>query len=784
MLLPAWTTGSHAEPGDDVHDPRTRRGTAERGAAETLPTYLTRFVGRDEEIRQLRTQLAHHRLVTICGTGGLGKTRLAAEVAARAKAQFPDGIFWASLTGVVGDAATERAIGAAALGRPTSGVDPLASAITVIGRRRLLLVLDNCEQAAGACAAALTRLLAGCPSLRCVTTSRIALQAPGEQVYAIPPLGAGADGPDRGDAVALFLDRAALGAPGWEVSSSSATIREICDRLEGLPLAIELAASWVRVLAPADLLTEISRGLDALSDAGDLVEGRHRSIQAVLATTWTWLGASEREVLARLGIFVDGFSREAARVVAGATLGILATLSERSLIRRTPQPSGGTRYHVHELVRVFAEQRLRELGAWDETELRHYAYAADLVRAAERTWDTADEPEALVRIAADSGNVEAAVVRAVDRGAATDALRLVGGLFAYWIYTAPLEARRLLLERALAIPAEPGEGPAVRARALNVAGYAWLYRDRHVAADRFTEAIALYRQVDDRPGEAWTLRGLGYVHLVWNEPEVSDRLNRESLQICREVGDRPGIAWSLFDAAESAVARRELDRALPLLAEAEHAFAALGIDYARYRTLILLGDVHRLRRDWLSALERYREALALQRRRHFTTRGAEITEGLGALAAEVGRVDLTARLHGVAATWRRVLGTARLGYNEMDFDATHASAQRRLPSAEWLRLFEVGQRLTVAESEVDTEKIAHDLVVWCSSPVGHLTRRELDVLGLVAEGLSNPDIATRLVLSPRTVHAHVRSIFDKLGVSSRTAAALRARELGLGAPRN
>ena len=465
-------------------DPRSSGETAERGAAGVLPTYLTRFVGRNDELHEVAALLTAHRLVTICGTGGLGKTRLAVEVAGRCVERFPDGLLWVSLVGVDDEAAVERAIGAAALRHATSGVDPIASAATVIGGRRMLIVLDNCEQVATACAAAALRLLASCPSLRFVSTSRIPLQVPVEQVYAIPPLGAESQGLRTGDAVALFLDRAALGAPGWEAAASVDTIEQICERLEGLPLAIELAASWVRVLSPTDLLVEITSGLEALSDVGEVVEARHRSMQAVLAATWTWLGATERDVLARLSVFVGGFGRGAAEDVADATLGILATLSERALIRRAPDVNGATRYQVHELVRVFAEQRLREQQEWAETVLRHYAYAAALVQSAQESWDTEDEPRALAGIAADSGNIEAAVTRAIDRRAATDALRLAGGLFAYWIYTAPLEARRQMLELALSLPADAAEDPAIRARALNVAGYAWLYRDRHVAAER------------------------------------------------------------------------------------------------------------------------------------------------------------------------------------------------------------------------------------------------------------------------------------------------------------
>ncbi len=755
-------------------------------AAGGLPAYLTRFIGRSQELQQLRALLDRHRVITICGAGGLGKTRLAVELSHRCAGMFPDGVVWVSLVGVVGAAAADRSIGAAVLHHPSSGIDPIASAAAAIGQRRMLLVLDNCEQVSVPCAAAVSRLLGECPSLAIVTTSRIALHVRAEHVYSVPPLRLLPDGRTLGDAVALFVDRASLGAPGWRVSAAvDAVVVQVCGRLEGLPLAIELAASWIRVLSPQDLLAEITRGINTLSDAGEVVAVRHRSLQAVLETTWTWLGDAQRDVLARLSVFVDGFTRQAAEAVAGATLGTLATLSERALIRRVPDDSGATRYHVHELVRVFADQQLGEQDQRGGAEQQHYAFFAQLVGSAQASWDSEDEPAALAMIAVDQGNVEAAVTRAIDRGAATEALALAGGLFAYWIYTAPLESRQEILDRALSLPPDEAEDPAVRARALNVAGYAWLYADRGRAADLFTQALALYRRAGDRLGEAWTLRGLGYVHLVWGELEIADRLNQESLRICQEVGDRAGLAWSLYDGAESAVARRDLDRALPLLTEALAVFADLGIDYATYRSLILIADVQRLQRAWLPALEQYRHALNLQRRRGFTTRGAEIMEGLAALATEVGRVDLTARLHGAATTWRQALGTARLGYNQADFDQAHASAQRRLPSAEWLHLFEAGGQQSFADAEIDTEKITRDLTDWCrTSPAAQLTPREVDVLRLIAEGLSNPEIASRLVLSPRTIHAHVRSIFAKLDVSTRTAAALTARELALGPPSN
>lgn len=247
-------------------------------------------------------------------------------------------------------------------------------------------MLDNCEQIVRPCGEAVTRLLAACSSLAIVVTSRVALHVPGEKVYVVPPLQVASDRARPGDAVALFIDRASMGAPGWSTHPvTDSVVTEICERLEGLPLAIELAASWVRVLSPHDLLAEITNGLEVLSAVGEVVADRHRSMQTVLHSTWNWLGAKERDVLAKPSVFVDGFSRDAAEAVAGATLGALASLSERSVIRRVPHPSGITRYHVHELIRAFAEDQLRAQHRWPEVEHQHYLTSRASCRARNRS---------------------------------------------------------------------------------------------------------------------------------------------------------------------------------------------------------------------------------------------------------------------------------------------------------------------------------------------------------------------------------------------------------------
>lgn len=239
---------------------------------------------------------------------------------------------------------------------------------------------------------------------------------------------------------------------------------------------------------------------------------------------------------------------------------------------------------------------------------------------------------------------------------------------------------------------------------MNVAGYAWMSIHRQRALELFAEGLALYRCADDRIGEAWGLRGLGYAHLIWNEIEAAELCNEQSFEICRGADDRVGLAWCLYDRAESAFARRGLEAAEPLLTECLARFSDLGIDFAAYRTLVLLAGVHRLRREWLPALSQYRRALEVQHDRGFTARGAEILEGLGALAIEVARADLAARLFGAAAAWRRAIGLARLRYNQADYEQSYAASRRQLSSADWMNQFERGERLTYEETRLDAEK--------------------------------------------------------------------------------
>ena len=336
--------------------------------------------------------------------------------------EVPIDVFWVSLVDVVdpGDVGPAMA-SALGLSGPAAR-NSAASLARAVGSSHVLLVLDNCEQVRAACGSLVAELVESCPRLTVLATSRLPLQLSAEVVYPIPPLGSVGEQSDPyvNDATALFMDRAQTVAPLYRMTDLNARIvADICRTLSGLPLAIELAASWIRVLAPRELLSHLSEASMKLATDAPHVDERHRSIQAVLDSSWQWLAEEQRSVLAALGVFVGGFTPAAASAVSGADLATLAYLAELSLIQRFPEASGGTRFHVHELVRTYAVERLErpaEIRDW------HVSYFLDLVES--RSWGTPVEPLWSDPLGADLANIEAAAVWAMKRQDAEAAQRL------------------------------------------------------------------------------------------------------------------------------------------------------------------------------------------------------------------------------------------------------------------------------------------------------------------------------------------------------------------------
>jgi predicted ATPase/DNA-binding CsgD family transcriptional regulator len=746
--------------------------------ADTLPTYLTRFVGRDREIAAVLSMLHAGRLVTVCGVGGAGKTRMAIEVAKRSRAHSgaiaDSEVFWVPLASVV-DATEVPAAVAAGIGLAGSvGDRALMPVVRALTDRQALLVLDNCEQLGAACREVVASLLSACPTVTVLATSRIPLELPAEEVFAVPPLGGAAlrADPFESDAVALFLDRATSVAGSYALTEQNAkSLGEICDVLHGLPLAIELAASWIRVLSPHDLLDHLRQADIALASDTALVEERHRSLEMILHTSWRWLSARERTVLSALAIFVGGFTREAAEAVAEADLGVLAALAERSLIQRLPDARGGSRYQVHELVRRYA---LRHIADDRQIRARHFAYFLELVETLETDWNTQLEPLWSNPIGADLANVSTAMMWVLDQGDAEAALRMAVGLDRFWIFSVPPPAVRLAwLEAALVLPWSPASvvGMRARAKAYQLAGLLKTRADPVAAQGLLEQGLVLFEKIGDQVGAAACVRNHGLAGLLVGDPEKGRREIAGSLDRCQACGDELGVAWSCDALGTASFVLGEFAEASSYLLESISQFERLDGALGACHALVDLGLSLRHEGKLPAALNAYRNALRYQREYRFTTETANSLDGIAVVAAALGHLDLATRLFGAASGWREIYQQESWFPMPSDFHKSAATVRRRIGERAWLEAYESGRKLNPEHARRLAEEAITALDGELQRRSAGLTAREIDVLHLVADGLSNAEIAERLVLSERTVHAHLRSIFDKLGVNSRTAAA-------------
>ena len=584
--------------------------------------------------------------------------------------------------------------------------------------------------------------------------------------------------PFASDATALFLERARLVALAYALTDdNAATVAEICDALRGSPLAIELAASWIHALSPADLLVEITKTSGALTSHSAVVEDRHRSLGAILDSSWGWLDDRQCSVLSCLAVFVGGFTREAAQAVAGAEPDSLATLISRSMIQRLPDAVGGSRYQVHELVRSYAFSRLQEV---DEVAERHFVYFLDLVESLEPTWNTAVEPVWSNPIGADLGNIDAATVWALERGDAEKALRMAVRLDAFWIFSAPsATVRQARLEAALDLPWAPSSvaGVRARARAYHLVGMKEGRFDRARAQRLLRAGQALFHQVGDQAGVAACVRAHGVASLLAGDAKSCRQDVLKSLVLCRSCGDAQGAAWCVMLLGRVALVFGELDQAVTYLTDAIAEFERLGSPFGACHGRVELAEALRRGRRWAAAMAAYQQAFQDQQRHHFTVESAAILEGLAVIAAALHHFELAARLCGVAAAWRTTYDETYWFGNPDAFEKSADHIRRHLGDQAWLRAYAEGKTATYGAATRLAAEALQNLAAELQLPPSGLTPREVDVLRLVAEGLSNAQIADQLLLSPRTVHAHLRSIFEKLEVTSRTAAAHAAASL-------
>jgi non-specific serine/threonine protein kinase len=791
-----------------------------------LPPQPTPLIGREDELAFLRSLLAQDdgRLLTLIGSGGVGKTRLAVAAAAQAAERFPDGVWFVDLAPLADPSLVVPTIARVVGVREQTGQDPLEALATFLGARAVLLVVDNLEHLLPA-AADLDALLREGPHLTLLATSREPLRLRRERLFEVYPLQVPAPHPATWTianlaampAVQLFLMRAQAADARFELSPANAeAVAELSRRLEGLPLAVELAAARIRLLEPKVLLARMHQSLALLHwDASDLPP-RHRSLHATLDWSYVLLTAHQQALFRRLAIFAGGFTLEGAEAVfAGAVPGAddgagdglfyrrpeppprspaalddLAALVDHSLVRQVAPVGEEPRYRLLETVRAFGLEQLQASGEESEVRRRHLVYFVALAeRLAEHVRLTEGE-QVLARLDAEHANVRAALAWAEASGEAALGLRLARALFNYWLARGHLREGIGWLERALGW--DPTAPSAERARALGGLGWLALFQgDSDRAEAAFGEALCAAVAVRAPLTEAMALTGLALVHLNRGHYEAAAARTDEALALYLDqesaaIAGPTYVSLTYARRGEIALAAGDLAGAARSLKEAERRQRAPGQTWGLSAILRWRGDLARARGDLAGALAHYRESLALAGDSGHRLWQADALEGVAAVAAAWGQPERAARLHGAAAAVREQMGEAVPPWvrpaRERDLAAARAALAPDAFDAAWAAGAALPLEAAVAEAIADPRA---GLTASGAPPTADpaaalgLTPREVDVLRLLAQGYSNQEIGNALFISKRTASFHVSNLLAKLELESRAAAAAFAVRNGL-----
>jgi predicted ATPase/DNA-binding SARP family transcriptional activator len=635
-----------------MRSPSRLRGVGFPASAQ-IPVYLTPLVGRSREMEEVCTLLGTGRLVSLVGAGGSGKTRLAAAVGSWGRGRHPGGVAWVDLAPLSDPELTARHA-AATLGiREHPGRTAADSLIELIGRHSVLLVLDNCEHVLGPCAVLVDLLLRGCPALRVLTTSRQALGIAGEKAWLVPPLALSAPGGtvEEAGAVQLFVQRARDVLSSFALTEvNTPAVEHICRQLDGLPLAIELAAARVRLLPPEQLAARLDDVFRLLTSSSQVALPRHRTLRALIDWSYELLSPDERLLLERLSVFAGGFSLEAAERVAadegvraGDILDLLAALVDKSLVS-VREWQGEARYVLLEVVRQYAADRLPRsqrtgaaVGAVDRLRMRHAHHFADYAEQMAVRLQRPGELEWLSRLELEHDNIRAALSWSLTAGEAKLALRLSVAMRDFWRLRGHLSEGVRWTEQALQLPF--GSEHVLRTRAL--VGTAVLERMRGeylTLRERLAEGEEIARRTGDQTGLAEVLTQLGTS--LRDRHELDDAAARleEAIALWRQMGDPKGLTLALGVRASICLARQETAHARSLRLEAVEIARRIGDPEDEARGLLGLGEVARLEGDTDGARAYYERSLERFRELGDEWHAAAANHNLGWVDAESGQL--------------------------------------------------------------------------------------------------------------------------------------------------
>ena len=840
------------------------------GLWHTPPLPTTPFIGREAELATLGDLLAKPgcQLLTLVGPGGIGKTRVATQLAQEQAVAFAYGVAFVSLVSVQTAAHIVPAIARALQITLHHQADPLVQLAMYLCDKELLLILDNFEHLQAG-VGVLSALIRDAPGVTLLITSRERLNLREEWAVQIEgltyPVNDRDDTLEAYSAARLFLETARRVQGGHGLSPlERQSVPRICRLVHGMPLALELAAAWVRLLSCAEIAAEIERSLGFLTTPSNNGPERHRSMHVVFERSWQLLADDEQRVLRQLAVFRGGCDRTAGLDVVGATLPRLAALVDKSLVHR----AANNRYALHELVRQYAEEKLVAAGEVEQTRDRHLTFYLQIAEDMEPKLVGPEQEVALGTLESDHDNLRAALQWALDGGKCEDAARLAGALARFWDMRGYFSEGRRWLEAALggdSTGTTHAIHARVRAKALGGAGtLADQQSDIQRAQELHEESLRLYQELGDQEGVARALNGLGTTMESRLDPLRAQPLHEESLRLFRALGDKAGAAGTLTSLGHLARERGDYREAAGSFQEALALQRAMGDAWGAALTLSFIGwtaweqgdhdrapalleeslaqlraqgnmdalvwmpqylaDIACYQGNWRGAGALVEESLALARqlgledaqawalhihgriaagggddRRAAAHFGASLArfrdlglprgiaaalEGCSVLAASTGRGMDAARLFGAAEALRDTLPVVRPPHERGDYERAVARARAHQDEVGWAAAWAAGRSIPLPQTIDETVAIMDELasrarsarpIPWLPAPAAPaypagLTEREVAILRLVTHGLTYVQIAKELIISRHTVNAHLRTIYGKLGVTSRSAA--------------
>jgi predicted ATPase/DNA-binding NarL/FixJ family response regulator len=760
-----------------------------RGAVDNLPAELTSFVGRRTELAAVKQALGQSRLVTLVGVGGVGKTRLALSAASEVRRAFSDGVWFVDLSAVQDDALVASTVASALRLQSRSRQWAPSALARQLADRNLLVVLDNCEQLRHACAVLVDTMLRDCPALRVLATSRQALDIAGEHLITVRPLATpAADNPppasvlSRYDAVVLFTERAQAVAPGFRLDvGNGAAVAALCARLDGIPLALELAAARLRVLSPQQLLERLVEHSRVLRSDSAVAPPRHRSLDSLIDWSYGLCSPEERALWSRLAVFPGSFDVEAAEQVCGEdgaegdggvpreqVLDLLSGLVEKSVLLTQPGPER-MRYRLPETIRAFGRERLAAAGEEMVLRRRHRDYFATIYLANE-AWFGPHQRELMEGMLLEGDNYRAALKFCLsEQDEPHNAARLVGAITAETMVHGFLSEGRYWMQRVLSVMDEPS--PEL-ARLLWLDGWHALNQgDVEGGAERLRAG----RELADRLGAAAeSVKAtvfLGEAALMRGEHSVAYDL-LEAAAAGSDPSDPQGVVLATTRLGFASFLRGDVERAVSLCEKSIAVSEEHGESWHRAEALADLSIITWRGGAGRRATELCLDVLRIQRSFGNAVGTANALEILAWIAATERQHVRAARLLGAAAALWHAMDAAPFPYLLDYHEECETAVRRALGERSFETAHRAGLDSPLAETtayalgEVD-ESAGTDAPALASA----LTRRERQIAELVANGLSNREIAASLVISRRTAEGHVEHILTKLGFTSRVQVA-------------